>query len=67
MGGLDFMLQQVEIKIRDGYRCIKLKVGGMDFEKECDIFTNTSVENISEKTLSSAWMPMERLSWRMPS
>jgi o-succinylbenzoate synthase len=37
MGGLDFMLQQVEIKIRDGYRCVKLKVGGMDFEKENDI------------------------------
>lgn len=37
MGGLDFMLQQVEIKIRDGYRCVKLKVGGLDFEKECDI------------------------------
>ncbi len=37
MGGLDFMLQQVEIKIRDGFRCVKLKVGGMDFEKECDI------------------------------
>jgi o-succinylbenzoate synthase len=37
MGGLDFMLQQVEIKIRDGFHCIKIKVGGMDFEKECDI------------------------------
>ena len=37
MGGLDFMLQQVEIKIQDGFRCIKLKVGGLDFEKECDI------------------------------
>jgi O-succinylbenzoate synthase len=37
MGGLDFMLQQVEIKIRDGFRCVKLKVGGLDFEKECDI------------------------------
>ena len=37
MGGLDFMLQQIEIKIRDGYRCVKLKVGGLDFEKECDI------------------------------
>src|SRR6185295_1776026 len=37
MGGLDFMLEQVEIKIRDGYRCVKLKVGGLDFEKECDI------------------------------
>lgn len=37
MGGLDNMLQQIEIKIRDGYRCIKLKVGGLDFEKECDV------------------------------
>lgn len=37
MGGLDFILQQVEIKIRDGYHCVKLKVGGIDFEKECDI------------------------------
>ena len=37
MGGMDFMLQQVEIKIRDGFRCIKLKVGGLDFERECDV------------------------------
>ncbi|HZY80650.1 MAG TPA: o-succinylbenzoate synthase [Cyclobacteriaceae bacterium] len=37
MGGMDFQLQQIEIKIRDGFRCIKLKVGGLDFEKECDV------------------------------
>jgi len=37
MGGMDFMLQQIEIKIRDGFRCIKLKVGGLNFEKECDV------------------------------
>jgi o-succinylbenzoate synthase len=37
MGGLDFMLQQIEIKIRDGFNCVKLKVGGFDFEKECDV------------------------------
>lgn len=37
MGGLDHMLQQIDIKIKDGFRCIKLKVGGHDFEKECDI------------------------------
>jgi len=37
MGGLDFMLQQVAIKIYDGFSCVKLKVGGIDFEKECDI------------------------------
>lgn len=37
MGGMDQMLQQIEIKIQDGFNCLKLKVGGIDFEKECDI------------------------------
>lgn len=37
MGGMDQMLQQIEIKIQDGFDCLKLKVGGIDFEKECDI------------------------------
>jgi len=37
MGGLDYMLQQIDIKIRDGFSCIKMKVGSHNFEKECDI------------------------------
>lgn len=37
MGDLDSMLQQVSIKIASGFRCIKIKVGGLNFEKECDI------------------------------
>ncbi len=37
MGGMDMMLQQIEIKIQEGFNCLKLKVGGLDFEKECDI------------------------------
>ena len=37
MGDLDQMLQQASIKIEDGFRCIKVKVGGLNFEKECDI------------------------------
>jgi o-succinylbenzoate synthase len=37
MGGLDYMLQQIDIKIKDGFRCIKMKVGSHNFEKECDI------------------------------
>src|SRR5688572_29325039 len=37
MGDLDQMLQQASIKIDDGFRCIKIKVGGLNFEKECDI------------------------------
>lgn len=37
MGDLDQMLQQASIKIGAGFRCIKMKVGGLNFEKECDI------------------------------
>lgn len=37
MGDTDFMIQQVNDKIAQGYRCIKIKVGGLDFERECDI------------------------------
>lgn len=37
MGGLDFMLQQVSIKMEEGFGCIKLKIGGLNFEKELDI------------------------------
>jgi o-succinylbenzoate synthase len=37
MGDLDYMLQQASIKISEGYRCLKIKVGGLNFEKECDI------------------------------
>ncbi|HWA32582.1 MAG TPA: o-succinylbenzoate synthase [Cyclobacteriaceae bacterium] len=37
MGGLDDMLQQVSIKLYEGFNCIKVKVGGLNFEKELDI------------------------------
>lgn len=37
MGDLDVMLQQASVKIDAGFRCIKIKVGGLNFEKECDI------------------------------
>ncbi|CAN5228949.1 o-succinylbenzoate synthase [soil metagenome] len=37
MGGLDEMLQQVSIKISEGFSCVKLKIGSLNFEKEVDI------------------------------
>lgn len=37
MGDMDFMMGQVSIKIGEGFRCIKLKVGGLDFDRECDV------------------------------
>lgn len=37
MGDMDFTMSQINIKIAEGFRCIKLKVGGLDFDRECDI------------------------------
>jgi o-succinylbenzoate synthase len=37
MGDEDFMLKQVDEKIEAGFKTIKLKIGGLDFEKELNI------------------------------
>src|SRR5690606_30413847 len=37
MGDLDFMMSQINQIVALGFRCIKLKVGGLDFDRECDI------------------------------
>ncbi len=37
MGGMDFMLEQISRKISQGFQCIKIKVGGLNFERECDL------------------------------
>lgn len=34
MGTLDFMQEQIEAKLAEGFRCIKLKIGALDFEQE---------------------------------
>lgn len=37
MGDMDFMMDQINKKIAAGFKCIKLKVGGLDFDRECDV------------------------------
>ena len=37
MGDVDSMKQQVREKIAQGFRCIKLKIGALDFERELEI------------------------------
>ncbi|MFT6717355.1 MAG: O-succinylbenzoate synthase, partial [Saprospiraceae bacterium] len=34
MGDINFMEQQIEAKLNDGYDCIKIKIGSLDFEDE---------------------------------
>ena len=37
MGDTDFMMDQVHQKIGDGFRCLKLKIGSLDFDMECEL------------------------------
>lgn len=37
MGDKQFMLNEVEKKLNSGFHCLKLKIGGIDFENELDI------------------------------
>lgn len=37
MGNYEEMLQRMEEKLEKGFRCVKLKIGAIDFEKELDL------------------------------
>lgn len=37
MGEEQFMLDQIDQKIQEGFTCIKMKIGAIDFDKECTI------------------------------
>jgi o-succinylbenzoate synthase len=37
MGEASYMKQQIEEKLADGFSCIKLKIGAIDFEKELEL------------------------------
>lgn len=37
MGSTGFMMDQINKKVQEGFSCIKLKVGGLDFDRECEV------------------------------
>ena len=37
MGNYDEMLQRMELKLEKGFRCVKLKIGAIDFDQELDL------------------------------
>ena len=51
MGESGYMMDQVRDKIAQGFTCIKLKVGGLDFEKECRLLQTIRKEYSSDITI----------------
>ena len=37
MGDYMYMLEQVEEKLKEGFRCVKLKIGAIDFDRELSL------------------------------
>lgn len=50
MGSYEEMMQRIEEKLSQGYRCIKLKIGAIDFDKELDMVRSIR-ERFSSKEL----------------
>lgn len=73
MGTPDFIKQQIKAKIDAGFRCIKMKIGALDFETEFEILNSIRREFSPEEitlrvdangawTLNKALKNMKRLS-----
>jgi o-succinylbenzoate synthase len=39
MGDRDFMLHQIDQKLGEGFKCIKMKIGSIDFDQECELLS----------------------------
>lgn len=66
MGHTESMLLQINDKIDQNYDCIKLKIGSLDFEKECDILQYVRNKYYNKKILlrvdaNGAFAPNEAL------
>lgn len=49
MGNIDFMEQQIQAKIKDGYDCIKLKIGSLEFDEEIKLLAQIRAKYPPEK------------------
>jgi len=51
MGEKDFMLKQIEAKLKEGFSCIKMKIGAINFEEELSLLKFIR-EHFSEKEIT---------------
>ncbi|KEO74188.1 o-succinylbenzoate synthase [Anditalea andensis] len=51
MGDRKFMLSQIDKKLQEGYTCVKMKIGAIDFNTECELLGYIR-KNFSSKEIS---------------
>ena len=65
MGTFEEMYQRLETKLKAGFRCVKLKIGAIDFEKELKLYA-ISVKHSHVSKWNYALMRMVPLLQKMP-
>jgi o-succinylbenzoate synthase len=66
MGDREFMLEQIDQKLNEGFNCIKMKIGAIDFEQEIELLgyirSRFSAEQITLRVdANGAFSPSEAL------
>ena len=67
MGSRCYLHDQSEVRVTEGFRCLKMKVGALDFEAECDVLRhNRSLDSSLELRVDAngAWsgdLALERM------
>lgn len=64
MGNFDEMYRRIEEKTREGFRCVKLKIGAIDFERELELLAHirrrfTAEEIVLRVDANGAFSPAE--------
>ena len=66
MGEKEFMLDQIDKKLAEGYNCIKMKIGAIDFGQECELLGYIRERHSAEQVIlrvdaNGAFSPAEAL------
>lgn len=66
MGEKGFMLDQIDKKLAEGYSCIKMKIGAIDFGQECELLAYIRKQYSAEQVIlrvdaNGAFSPKEAL------
>lgn len=66
MGEPDFMQQQIADKLKQGFNCIKMKIGAIDFDQECELLAGIRQRFPADKVIlrvdaNGAFKPKEAL------
>ena len=48
MGSIGYMKEQLRSKMEEGFRCIKIKIGAIEFEEELKFIDTPCAKNIRE-------------------